>query len=51
MVFGQATPEAIQVLSLGLDEALAKLRTGGPVDDEEDYALEAWAGVIYLRGA
>ena len=41
--------KAIQVLSLGLDEASAKLRTGGPVDDEEDYALDTWAGVVPLR--
>jgi uncharacterized protein len=41
--------KAIQVLSLPLDEASAKLRTGPPVDDEEDYALEAWAGVVPLR--
>ncbi len=40
--------KAIQVLSLDLDEASAKLRTGGPVDDEEDYALDVWAGVIPL---
>jgi hypothetical protein len=41
--------KAIQVLSLPLDEASAKLRTGPPVDDEEDYALDAWAGVIPLQ--
>jgi uncharacterized protein len=41
--------KAIQVLSLGLEEASAKLRAGGPIDDEEDYALDAWAGVIPLR--
>ncbi len=29
-----------------IDEASAKVRTGGPVDDEEDYALPIWAGVI-----
>jgi uncharacterized protein len=40
--------KAIQVLALPLDEASAKLRVGPPVDDEEDYALEAWAGVIPL---
>ncbi|HWQ31925.1 MAG TPA: pyridoxamine 5'-phosphate oxidase family protein [Blastocatellia bacterium] len=34
------------VLSLPLTEVSAKVRTGGPVDDEEDYALECWAGVI-----
>ena len=37
------------VLSLPLDEASAKIRTGGPVDDEEDYALPVWAGVVPLK--
>ncbi|HVS83017.1 MAG TPA: pyridoxamine 5'-phosphate oxidase family protein [Pyrinomonadaceae bacterium] len=37
------------VLSLPLDEASAKVRTGPPVDDEEDYELPVWAGVIPLR--
>ena len=37
------------VLSLRLDEASAKIRTGPPVDDEEDYALPVWAGVIPLN--
>lgn len=41
--------KAIQVLSLPLDEASAKLRTGPPLDDEEDYALDTWAGVIPLQ--
>ncbi|HYC58333.1 MAG TPA: pyridoxamine 5'-phosphate oxidase family protein [Thermoanaerobaculia bacterium] len=36
------------VLALPLDEASAKIRTGGPVDDEEDYALPIWAGVLPL---
>jgi nitroimidazol reductase NimA-like FMN-containing flavoprotein (pyridoxamine 5'-phosphate oxidase superfamily) len=40
--------KAIQVLALPLNEASAKLRTGPPVDDEEDYALDTWAGVIPL---
>jgi uncharacterized protein len=34
------------VLSLPITEASAKIRTGGPVDDEEDYALPVWAGVV-----
>lgn len=38
--------KAIEVLSLPLEEASAKLRGGGPLDDEEDYAREGWAGVI-----
>ena len=37
------------VLSLPLDEASAKVRTGPPLDDEEDYELSVWAGVISLR--
>lgn len=41
--------KAIQVLSLPLSEASAKLRTGPPVDDEEDYALDTWAGVVPLQ--
>jgi uncharacterized protein len=40
--------KAIQVLSLPLSEASAKLRTGPPMDDEEDYALDTWAGTIPL---
>ncbi|MBA2425680.1 MAG: pyridoxamine 5'-phosphate oxidase family protein [Actinobacteria bacterium] len=35
-----------QVLAVGLDESSAKIRTGPPVDDEDDYSLEVWAGVI-----
>jgi hypothetical protein len=40
---------ATTVLALPLDEASAKLRTGGPLDDEPDYALPVWAGVLPLR--
>jgi nitroimidazol reductase NimA-like FMN-containing flavoprotein (pyridoxamine 5'-phosphate oxidase superfamily) len=40
--------KAIQVLALPLSEASAKLRVGPPVDDEQDYALDTWAGVIPL---
>jgi uncharacterized protein len=36
------------VLALPLAEASAKIRTGGPIDDEPDYALPVWAGVIPL---
>ena len=41
--------KAIQVLALPLSEASAKLRVGPPVDDEEDYVLDTWAGVIPLN--
>ncbi len=39
---------ATTVLSVSLDEASAKIRTGPPLDDEEDYSLPVWAGVIPL---
>ncbi len=40
--------KATTVLSLPLDEASAKIRTGPPADDEEDYELPIWAGVVPL---
>ena len=39
---------ATLVISMPIDEASAKVRTGPPVDDEEDYSLDHWAGVIPL---
>jgi uncharacterized protein len=36
-------------LALRIEEGSAKVRTGPPVDDDEDYALDAWAGVVPLR--
>jgi nitroimidazol reductase NimA-like FMN-containing flavoprotein (pyridoxamine 5'-phosphate oxidase superfamily) len=41
--------KATTMLGLSLDEASAKVRDGPPGDDEEDYALPIWAGVIPLR--
>ena len=38
--------KATTVLSMPVEEASAKIRTGGPVDDEEDYALPIWAGTV-----
>ena len=37
------------VLMLPLNEASAKIRTGPPIDDEEDYELPVWAGELPLR--
>jgi uncharacterized protein len=37
------------VLALDIDEASAKVRSGPPGDDEEDYARDCWAGVLPLR--
>jgi uncharacterized protein len=41
--------KATTVLSLPLEEVSAKVRTGGPIDDEADYALPVWAGVLPLE--
>ena len=40
---------ATTVLALPLEEVSAKVRTGGPVDDEADYTLPVWAGVLPLE--
>lgn len=37
------------VVSIAIDEASAKVRTGPPLDDEEDYSLDVWAGVLPLK--
>jgi len=36
------------ILAVPLDEASAKVRTGPPVDDEEDLSRDVWAGVLPL---
>ena len=41
--------KATTVLGMHIEEASAKVRTGPPVDDEPDYALPIWGGVIPLR--
>ncbi len=41
--------KATTMLGLSLDEASAKVRTGPPGDDDDDYALPIWAGVVPLR--
>jgi hypothetical protein len=40
--------KATAVLKLPIKEASAKIRIGPPLDDEEDYALNVWAGVLPL---
>jgi nitroimidazol reductase NimA-like FMN-containing flavoprotein (pyridoxamine 5'-phosphate oxidase superfamily) len=40
---------ATAVIVLPLAEASAKVRTGPPIDDEEDYTLPVWAGVLPLH--
>jgi len=41
--------KATTVLSMPITEASAKIRDDGVHDDEEDYALPIWAGVIPIR--
>jgi len=48
----QPTDKELQVttvLAIPLEEVSAKVRTGPPMDDEEDYALSVWAGVLPLE--
>ena len=45
----EAELQQTTVLSLPIDEASAKIRTGPPLDDEEDYAMNVWAGVLPLN--
>ncbi len=40
---------ATSVVSIKIDEASAKVRSGPPADEEEDYALPVWAGVLPLQ--
>lgn len=41
--------KATMVCAVSIDVASAKIRTGGPVDDEADYDLDFWAGTVPLR--
>jgi hypothetical protein len=40
---------ATQVLTLSLDESVAKVRTGPPLDDADDMGWPVWAGVVPLE--
>lgn len=40
--------KATSVIEFSIEEASAKVRTGPPLDDDEDYALPVWAGVLPL---
>src|SRR5881392_1402280 len=41
--------KATSVLRLPIEEFSAKVRTGPPIDDEEDYSFPTWAGVVPLE--
>lgn len=38
--------KATTVIAFAINEVSAKVRTGPPIDDAEDYALPVWAGVV-----
>jgi hypothetical protein len=40
---------ATKLLSMDIEDASAKIRVGPPGDDEEDYSLPVWAGVINFK--
>src|SRR5215510_6194008 len=40
--------KATAVLEFSIEEASAKIRQGPPLDDEDDYSLPVWAGVLPL---
>ena len=40
--------KATTVFSMPIDEGSAKVRSGPPVDDDDDYSLPIWAGVLPL---
>jgi len=46
------SPEELRktlLLAIPIQEASAKIRVGPPLDDDEDYALPVWAGILPLR--
>ena len=48
----QPTPtemKATTIVAVTIESASAKIRTGPPKDDEEDYALPIWAGVLPIH--
>jgi nitroimidazol reductase NimA-like FMN-containing flavoprotein (pyridoxamine 5'-phosphate oxidase superfamily) len=41
--------KAMSVFGMPIDEAVAKVRDGPPIDEPEDYALPIWGGVVPVR--
>ena len=41
--------KAMSVFGLHIDEAVAKVRDGGPIDEPEDYRLPIWGGVVPVK--
>jgi nitroimidazol reductase NimA-like FMN-containing flavoprotein (pyridoxamine 5'-phosphate oxidase superfamily) len=43
--------KATGVLALTIDAASVKMRDGGPIDDDDDYGLPIWAGIVPVTTA
>lgn len=43
--------KATTIVAMTIEEASAKIRTGHCEDDEEDYALDIWAGIVPIHTA
>lgn len=41
--------KATKVIRISMDDVSGKSRTGGPIDEPEDYSLDVWAGVLPLK--
>lgn len=41
--------KATMVIAFPIEDASAKVRTGPPVDDDEDYDMNVWAGVLPIQ--
>lgn len=41
--------KASMLCSVRIESASAKIRTGGPIDDKDDYQLDVWAGIVPLQ--
>lgn len=47
----QKEANATTVIAVTIEQAAAKARTGMPIDDEEDYVLDHWAGIVPISTA
>jgi nitroimidazol reductase NimA-like FMN-containing flavoprotein (pyridoxamine 5'-phosphate oxidase superfamily) len=45
----QKEMKATSVVELSIESATAKIRTGPPVDDDDDYRIPVWAGVVPIQ--
>jgi hypothetical protein len=41
--------DATLLISVEIESASAKIRTGPPIDDDDDYGLAVWAGILPFR--